>query len=58
VTSVATGQAPAGDGSRTERLVGDKALLFVSGKGGAGKTTVAATLAVAAARRDRRTIIC
>ena len=39
-------------------VTAERALLFVSGKGGSGKTTVAATLGVAAARRDRRTIIC
>ena len=33
-------------------------LVFVTGKGGVGKTTVATALAVAAARRGRRTILC
>lgn len=36
----------------------DKRLLFVTGKGGAGKTTVAAALGLAAARRGKRTIVC
>jgi anion-transporting ArsA/GET3 family ATPase len=36
----------------------DKRLLFVTGKGGVGKTTVAATLGLAAAARGRRTIVC
>jgi anion-transporting ArsA/GET3 family ATPase len=36
----------------------DKRLLFVTGKGGVGKSTVAAALGVAAARRGKRTIIC
>ncbi|MDQ4129640.1 MAG: hypothetical protein M3133_01385, partial [Actinomycetota bacterium] len=36
----------------------DKRLLFVTGKGGAGKTTVAAALGLSAARRGRRTIVC
>jgi anion-transporting ArsA/GET3 family ATPase len=36
----------------------DKRLLFVTGKGGVGKSTVAAALGVAASRRGKRTIIC
>lgn len=36
----------------------DKRLLFVTGKGGAGKTTVAAALGLAAARDGKRTIVC
>jgi anion-transporting ArsA/GET3 family ATPase len=36
----------------------DKRLLFVTGKGGVGKSTVAAALGVAATRRGKRTIIC
>lgn len=36
----------------------DRALLFVSGKGGVGKTTVAAGLALAAARRGQRVLLC
>lgn len=36
----------------------DKQLLYVTGKGGVGKTTVAAALGVAAAARGRRTLIC
>src|ERR671923_2328497 len=36
----------------------DKRLLFVTGKGGVGKSTVAAALGVAAAREGKRTIIC
>lgn len=36
----------------------DKRLLFVTGKGGAGKTTVAAALGLAAARRGKRAIVC
>ena len=36
----------------------DKRLLFVTGKGGVGKTTVAAALGRRAARRGKRTIVC
>lgn len=36
----------------------DKRLVFVIGKGGVGKTTVAAALGLAAARRGKRTIVC
>ena len=36
----------------------DRKLIFVSGKGGVGKTSVAAALAVLAADRGRRTLVC
>ncbi len=36
----------------------DKRLLFVTGKGGVGKTTVALALGLAAASSGRRTIVC
>lgn len=36
----------------------EHSLVYVTGKGGAGKTTVAAALALAAAARGRRTIVC
>ncbi len=36
----------------------DKPLLYVTGKGGVGKTTVAASLGVAAAQRGRTTLVC
>lgn len=36
----------------------DKRLLFVTGKGGVGKTTVALAIGLAAARRGLRTIVC
>ena len=36
----------------------DKALVYVTGKGGAGKTTVAAALGLASAARGRRAIVC
>jgi anion-transporting ArsA/GET3 family ATPase len=41
-----------------EALLRDKALVYVTGKGGVGKTTVAAALGLAAARHGRRTIVC
>ena len=40
-----------------DRLL-DRTLLYVTGKGGVGKTTVAAALGMAAAGRGRRTIVC
>jgi len=36
----------------------DKRLLFVTGKGGVGKSTIAASLGLAAAAEGKRTIIC
>jgi anion-transporting ArsA/GET3 family ATPase len=36
----------------------DKRLIVVSGKGGSGKTTVAAALGLAAARRGKRVVLC
>jgi anion-transporting ArsA/GET3 family ATPase len=36
----------------------DKRLVVVTGKGGAGKTTVAVALALAAARRGKRVVLC
>ena len=36
----------------------DKRLLFVTGKGGVGKSTVAASLGLAAAEQGKRTIVC
>jgi anion-transporting ArsA/GET3 family ATPase len=36
----------------------DKRLIWVTGKGGVGKSTVAAALGMAGARRGRRTIVC
>jgi anion-transporting ArsA/GET3 family ATPase len=36
----------------------DRHLLYVTGKGGVGKTTVAASLGIAAARQGKRTIVC
>ena len=36
----------------------DKRLVFVTGKGGVGKTTVSIALGIAAAKRGKRTIVC
>ena len=36
----------------------DRRLLFVTGKGGVGKTTIAAALALLAARAGKRTLVC
>src|SRR5439155_7459995 len=43
---------------RMEALLRDKSLLYVTGKGGVGKTTVAAALGLAAAELGRRAIVC
>jgi anion-transporting ArsA/GET3 family ATPase len=36
----------------------DRRLVFVTGKGGVGKTTVAAGLALLASQRGKRTLVC
>ncbi len=36
----------------------DKRLIFVTGKGGVGKSTIAVSLGLAAARQGKRTIVC
>ena len=41
-----------------EALLRDRRLLYVTGKGGVGKTTVATALGLAAAAAGRRTIVC
>jgi anion-transporting ArsA/GET3 family ATPase len=41
-----------------QALLADRSVLFVTGKGGVGKTTVAAALGLAAARTGRKTIVC
>ena len=39
-------------------LMLDRQMIFVTGKGGVGKSTVAGALGMAAAARGRRTIVC
>ena len=41
-----------------DALLRDRSVLYVTGKGGVGKTTVAAALGLAAAQTGRRTIVC
>src|SRR3954447_21183984 len=41
-----------------EALLRERKLLYVTGKGGVGKTTVAAAIGLAAAQLGRRTIVC
>src|SRR3954454_9591964 len=36
----------------------DKRLIWITGEGGLGKSTVAAAVAMAGARRGRRTVVC
>ncbi len=44
--------------SQVEDLLLDRRLVFVTGKGGVGKTSIAAALAELAARSGRRTLVC
>lgn len=45
-------------GDDSSRMLFDRRLIFVTGKGGVGKTTVSAALGLAAAHRGKRTILC
>ncbi len=44
--------------ARADGSILDRRLVFVTGKGGVGKTSVAAALAHLAARRGKRTLVC
>lgn len=46
-----------GFGAGLGDVLGHKRLLFVTGKGGAGKSTIAAALGIAAAKRGLRTVV-
>jgi anion-transporting ArsA/GET3 family ATPase len=50
--------SPAADGPGSARNLLDRKLLFVTGKGGVGKTSVASALGLLAAKRGRRTLVC
>jgi anion-transporting ArsA/GET3 family ATPase len=54
--AVAIPSEMAGDTYKMSLL--DKRLIFITGKGGVGKSTVSAALGMAAARRGKRTMIC
>ena len=55
VSSSARNRSTTGTASRPELLA--HRLLYVSGKGGVGKSTIAAALGLAGARRGRRTVV-
>src|SRR5260370_40678724 len=42
----------------SERALLDRRLVVVTGKGGTGKSTLSAALALAAARRGKKTLVC
>ncbi len=53
-----SGSGGAGGVGALEALLREKRMLVCVGSGGVGKTTVAAALGLAAARRGRRTVVC
>jgi anion-transporting ArsA/GET3 family ATPase len=55
--TVGTGPRRPSGGDAVSELF-DKRLVFVTGKGGVGRTTVAAALGLAAAERGKRVIVC
>ena len=57
-SGIRTGWAESFTPSRPVPSLLDKRLVVVTGKGGAGKTTVAAALGLAAARQGRRVVLC
>jgi anion-transporting ArsA/GET3 family ATPase len=57
MTTVEADRVATAGGPRTPPLL-DRALVYVTGKGGAGKTTVAAALGLAAAGRGRHAVVC
>ena len=52
------GQRPSSGAPPSPLSLLDRKLVFVTGKGGVGKTTVAAALALLAAGRGKRTLVC
>ena len=50
-------EGPQHDAERAASIL-DRRLVFVTGKGGVGKTSIAAALAELGARRGRRTLVC
>src|SRR5689334_6697366 len=56
--SCAMAVAAVQSGRTAVREVLERDLVYVTGKGGAGKTTVAATLRAAASRHGRHAVVC
>src|ERR1035441_2241552 len=52
------GQRPSSGAPPSPLSLLDRKLVFVTGKGGVGKTTVAAALALLAAGQGKRTLVC